>query len=465
MNQAVPLIVLGVAVGVLLVAIAIRRSAVWSAAIAAAGLTVALAVLPASQHAAPVWPALFDFGDATFGFLALIIAAGLILLVIAAGYWQGAPALPQEEFFLLLLIAILGAGVLAAAQNFMTLFLGLETMTLAMVGLIAYVRDRPDAAEAAIKYLILSAMSSAFLLFGIGLLELATGSLDLGACLVAPENPMILIGFAMIAVAAGFKLSVVPFHIWVPDVYAGAPAPSGAFLAVVPKIAVLAVLIRLSALHGAAWSASCPQVVTVIAMLSMLVGNLLALKQQNVKRVLGYSSIAHLGYLLVAILAAGALGHIAVIFYIVTYALTMIAAFGVIAALSSAGAARDADLISDLRGLFWTRPALAAVMTLAMLSLAGIPPAIGFIAKMYIFAAGVHTDLWLLIATMIASSVIGLFYYLNIIIAMTQKAENAARARHIPAGARLALSVVSLAVIGFGVAPQPLITIVKAMFG
>jgi NADH-quinone oxidoreductase subunit N len=411
-----------------------------------------------------VWPALFEFGGTSYGFIALIIAVSFLLLLIAAGYWQGAPALPRDEFFLLLLIATLGACTLAAGKSFITLFLGLETMTLAMVGMIAYPRDRLDASEAAIKYLILAAMSSAFLLFGIGLLQLATGSLDVAQILASPGNPMTLTAWAMIGVAVGFKLSVVPFHIWVPDVYAGAPAPSGAFLAVIPKIAMLAVLVRIGATTGAALPPAAIQVVTIIAVLSMLIGNLLALQQQNIKRVLGYSSIAHLGYLLVAILAAGSVGRVAVIFYIVTYALTMVAAFGVIAALSAAAATRDADQIADLRGLFWTRPALAAVMTLALLSLAGIPPAIGFIAKMYVFAAGVHTDLWLLIATMIASSVIGLFYYLSIIIAMTQPATTATPTIKTPATAQLVLSAVTLAVIGFGVAPQPLITLVKAIF-
>jgi NADH-quinone oxidoreductase subunit N len=224
-------------------------------------------------------------------------------------------------------------------------------------------------------------------------------------------------------------------------------------------------LIRVSALPGAALPSAAAQTVTVIAMLSMLAGNLLALRQQNLKRILGYSSIAHLGYLLVAILAAGALGRVAVVFYIVTYALTMIAAFGVIATLSTVNAGRDADRIADLRGLFWSRPLAAAVMTLALLSLAGIPPAIGFIAKMYIFAAGVHTNLWLLVGTMIASSVIGLFYYLSIIIAMTQKQAAEATVPRLPAAGRLLLSLVSLAVIGFGIAPQPLITLVKFMFG
>jgi len=464
-NQAAPLLVLGGTVALLLAVIAVRRSAGLTAFVAGAGLLAALGVIPTAMHAVPVWAGLLDFGGGVFGFLALMIATATLLLIIAAEYWRRAARLPDQEYFLLLVIATLGACVLAASDSFISLFLGLETLTLAMIGMIAYARPRPESLEAGLKYLILSAMSSAFLLFGIGLLELATGSLSFAGVFAAPVNPVMAAGFAMMAIAVGFKLSVVPFHIWVPDVYAGAPAPSAAFLAVVPKIAVLAVLVRIAALPGAALPGAAVQTISVIAMLSMLAGNLLALQQQNVKRILGYSSIAHLGYLLVAILAAGALGRVAVVFYIVTYGLTMVAAFGVVAMLSNASAGRDAEMIADLRGLFWTRPLSAAVMTLALLSLAGIPPAIGFIAKMYIFAAGVHTDLWLLVGTMIASSVIGLFYYLSMIIAMTQKPVAEAAVVRLPAGGGLVLSVVSLAVFGFGVAPQPLITLVKVMFG
>jgi len=198
----------------------------------------------------------------------------------------------------------------------------------------------------------------------------------------------------------------------------------------------------------------------------MLAGNLLALLQGNIKRILGYSSIAHLGYLLVAILASGSIGRTAVVFYLVTYSLTMIAAFGSIAALSDSAATEDDDTIANLRGLFWARPALAGVLTLALLSLAGIPPAIGFIAKMYIFAAGVHTSLWNLTSVMVASTVIGLFYYLNVILVMSMKpGETPLLALRVPILSRLAMAAVGLPVLGFGIAPQPLIAILKAVFG
>jgi NADH-quinone oxidoreductase subunit N len=313
-------------------------------------------------------------------------------------------------------------------------------------------------------------MSSAFVLFGIGLIELATGSLDFSQLLAlsAPDEATraaILAGLAMLAIGAGFKLSVVPFHIWVPDIYGGAPAPSGAYVAVVAKIAVLAVLIRLIDAAGGTIPAAFTTVITATAILSMLAGNLLALLQDNIKRVLGYSSIAHLGYLLVAILAAGAIGQVAVAFYLVTYALTMIAAFGAIAALSSGAALRDTDTITAFRGLFWTQPGLATVMTLSLLSLAGIPPAIGFIAKMYVFAAGIHTALWNLTGVMVASSVIGLFYYLNIILVMAMRPGQAAAARGGTLPGRIVITTLAIPILAFGIAPQPLIALLRTVFG
>jgi NADH-quinone oxidoreductase subunit N len=465
-----PLIILAIAISLLLAVIAAKRSFVLATLTAAAGLLVALASIFYAARTPPALYGLFACNPQTLGFTALILASALLILIIATPYWRADMPLPREEFPLLLLIATLGAMALAAAASFITLFLGLETMTLAMIGLIAYPRDRPAAEEAALKYLILSAMSSAFVLFGIGLIELATGSLDFSQLLAlsAPDEATraaILAGLAMLAIGAGFKLSVVPFHIWVPDIYGGAPAPSGAYVAVVAKIAVLAVLIRLIDAAGGTIPAAFTTVITATAILSMLAGNLLALLQDNIKRVLGYSSIAHLGYLLVAILAAGAIGQVAVAFYLVTYALTMIAAFGAIAALSSGAALRDTDTITAFRGLFWTQPGLATVMTLSLLSLAGIPPAIGFIAKMYVFAAGIHTALWNLTGVMVASSVIGLFYYLNIILVMAMRPGQAAAARGGTLPGRIVITTLAIPILAFGIAPQPLIALLRTVFG
>jgi NADH-quinone oxidoreductase subunit N len=466
LSAPAPILVLAMTIALLLCVIAARRSFGLAMLTAGCGLVVAFG---SGLYAVPA-PAggLFDCGAVARGFIALILISAGLSLVTAAAYWRESTPVPREEFVVLVLIATLGATALAAAANFITLFLGLETMTLAMIGLIAYPRFRPAAEEAGLKYLILSAMSSAFVLFGIGAIELASGSLQFSHLLVAPpldapSRAARLAGLALLTIGAGFKLSVVPFHIWVPDIYEGAPAPSGGFVAVVAKIAVLAVIIRLIGEAGGALPADFQALITAVAILSMLAGNLLALLQDNIKRVLGYSSIAHLGYLLVAILAAGAIGQMAVIFYLAAYAVTMIAAFGTIAALSRGDAPRDTDSIAALRGLFWTQPALAAVLTLSLLSLAGIPPAIGFIAKMYIFAAGIHESLWNLTAFMVASSVIGLFYYLNIILVMSMRPAIPGVIMFGPRG-RLAITALSMPILAFGIAPQPLIALLSAVF-
>jgi NADH-quinone oxidoreductase subunit N len=468
LQAAAPLLILSITIAILLGLISLRRSHGLTVLTTGLGLLAALASIPAAAKL-PAMPGLFVFSLAALGFIALILLGALLILVIAASYWRADTPVPREEFSLLLLIATLGASCLAASGNFITLFLGLETMTLAMIGMIAYPRHRPQAEEAGLKYLILSGMSSAFVLFGIGLIELCTGSLGFTQLLAwTPPDPasraMLLAGLALLGIGAAFKLSVVPFHIWVPDIYAGAPAPSGGFLAVIAKIAVLAMVIRLLAEAGGQLPPDMSELITLIAILSMLAGNLLALLQGNIKRILGYSSIAHLGYLLVAILASGAVGRIAVVFYLVTYSITMIAAFGVISALSGAASAQDEDSIADLRGLFWQRPGLAGILTLALLSLAGIPPAIGFIAKMYVFAAGIHTALWNLTGVMVASSIIGLFYYLNIILTMAMRPGPQTPPPAIPFISRIVMATVGLPMLIFGLAPQPLISLLRAVF-
>ncbi|MDR3522300.1 MAG: NADH-quinone oxidoreductase subunit N [Acidocella sp.] len=473
LQGAAPLVILTILAGGLPGVVAIKRCYRLISAVAGLGLMAALLSIPyALQAPVPALPAMFTFNALSLGFIGLILVSALLILILASTYWQAETPLRREEYPLLFVAGILGATVLAAAANFMMLFIGLETMTLAMIGMIAYPLFRPGAEEAGMKYLVLSGMSSSFVLFGIGLIELSSGSLDIAQIIAATpadaaSREMLIAGLAMLAIGTGFKLSVVPFHIWVPDVYAGAPAPTGAYVAVIAKLGVLAILIRVINLPGVSLPASVQTLITVIAILSMLAGNLLALLQDNLKRILGYSSIAHLGYLLVAILAAGTIGQVAVVFYIVAYAITMIGAFGVISVLSRSSAARDVDKVLELRGLFWTRPALAAVMTLFLLSLAGIPPALGFIAKMYIMAAGVHTQLWGLLAIMVVSGVIGLFYYLNIILVMSMKPHTdealpGVLAISIPN--RLAIAMVSLPILAFGIAPSPLIALLKLMF-
>src|SRR5512146_1213519 len=272
-----------------------------------------------------------------------------------------------------------------------------------------------------LKYLVLAAASAAFLLFGMALVYADLGTMEFGrmAQLLSVEHTgtlMIGVGLALIVTGIGFKLAVVPFHLWTPDVYEGAPAPVTAFIATVSKGAMFALLLRYFYGSGAATAHQILLVFTIIAIASMLAGNLLALMQNNVKRILAYSSIAHMGYLLVAFLASGALAVEAVTFYLVAYFITTLGAFGVVSVLSTGK--RETDDIEDYRALFWRRPALAGVFTLMLLSLAGIPVTAGFIGKFYIVAAGASSAMWALIIILVVSSVIGLFYYLRIVAVM-----------------------------------------------
>ena len=264
--------------------------------------------------------------------------------------------------------------------------------------------------------MMLAALSSAFLLFGMALIYMETGSMEFTAIAKAVDTAgasvLFIMGLGLIVVAIGFKLALVPFHLWAADVYQGAPAPVTAFIATVSKIGVFAVLVRFAQAIHLQQNTLAVTIFTVIAIACMIVGNVLALMQQNIKRLLAYSSIAHFGYLLVAFLSGNA-GVGAGIFYLLAYSITLLAAFGIITLLSTRR--RDADELSGYRGLFWRNPLMAAIFTVALFSLAGIPLTAGFPAKFFILTAGVQQHMWLLAVVLVITSVIGLFYYLRII--------------------------------------------------
>jgi NADH-quinone oxidoreductase subunit N len=409
----------------------------------------------------------------------LIVIATAIVTALSYGYVvkQNAEQEECEEYFILLLLAALGAVVLTAAGHFVSFFLGLELMSVSLYGLIGYFRARRRPIEAAVKYLILSAASSAFLLFGMALMYFQTGTMEfvrLGTAMTtaADGDRMFVTGMAMTLVAFGFKLAVAPFHMWTPDVYEGAPTPITAFIATVSKGAIFALLLRYFTQVNSGHDPALWWIFCMIAVVSMFTGNLLALLQQNVKRILAYSSIAHLGYLLVAFLAAGPFAVEAVTFYLVAYFVTTLGAFGVVSVLTKPAEgpdARDADNLEDYRGLFWTRPWLSASLTLMLLSLAGIPLTVGFLGKFYVIAAGVHASLWLLVIVLVLNSVIGLFYYLRIIVVMT--ATTSIRATFLPRHATdshewaavFSLMVLTLVLIGIGIYPDTLIRLIQTL--
>jgi len=365
--------------------------------------------------------------------------------------------------------------VLAAATHFASFFLGLEILSVSLYAMAAHLPGRRRGVEAALKYLVLAATSAAFLLFGMALVYAQSGGLGFAQLAPTPsQQPLsgliLPAGLALMIVGIGFKLALVPFHLWTPDVYQGAPAPTAAFIATVSKGAMFVVLLRLFRPLNLDPAGALFQVFVVIAAASMFTGNLLALLQSNVKRMLAYSSIAHLGYLLVAFLAAGPLADAAVAFYLVAYFATMLGAFGVVGALS--GPDRDADAMSDYQGLAWRRPWLAAAMTAMLLSLAGIPLTAGFVGKFYVLAAGAASHLWWLVLVLVVNSAIGLFYYLRVMIAMFAPATagpedipgvepRASTPGALPL-AGLALAALTLLVLWLGVDPSTLMRAIAA---
>jgi NADH-quinone oxidoreductase subunit N len=397
-------------------------------------------------------------------YMGLIIAAAAVVTLLSRKYLD-AHEVNREELYVLLLIATLGCAVLVASSHFVSLFLGLEILSVSLYAMIAYLKERRKALEAGLKYLVLAAASAALLLFGMALIYADRGTMEFSSLdyfNVAPYDlELLLPGTALIITGIGFKLALVPFHLWTPDVYEGAPAPVTAFIATASKSAMFALLLRFFYRSGAQRYGSVFTIFAIIAIASMLAGNLLALLQTNVKRILAYSSIAHFGYMLVAFLAGGDLAVEAVSFYLVAYTVTTLGAFGVVTVLS--GSERDADALDDYRGLFWRRPWIAAVFTAMLLSLAGIPATIGFLGKFFVLGAGAAAGAWPLIIILVVTSAIGLFYYLRIIVALYSAApEHAASLQPVSPAGGFVLAALTILLIWFGVYPAPLLDVIRA---
>jgi NADH-quinone oxidoreductase subunit N len=459
-----PLLTIATTAGVVMIAIAIRRNHKVAVVISLAGVAAALASLRFAASAAPRQiTSLLLFDSYSRLYMAILLAAAGFAFVFGYDYLKFRGERP-EEFYLLGLLATTGAMVLVASRHFVSLFLGLELLSVALYSLIAYVRTESASIEAGIKYLILAASSSAVLLFGFALIYAESGSMELSqfaAVMTGTSRSTLplLTGLMLVLTGIGFKLAVVPFQLWTPDVYEGAPMPVTAFIATVSKAGMFAFLLRWFHVHDAGVAGVPGLILTLIAIASMLAGNLLALLQTNVKRILAYSSIAHMGYLLVAMLAGGTLGAPAATYYLVAYATTILGAFGLMTVLS--GPRQEAASIEAYRGLFWKRPLLAAAFTTILLSLAGIPLTAGFLGKFYVIAAGASQSRWILLFTLVASSTIGLFYYLRIVVAMYSQPEGPGTEERSPAlplslPATLALATLTGLIVMLGVYPTPL---------
>ena len=370
-----------------------------------------------------------------------------------------------DEFLGVTLFAALGMGIIAASIHWLMFFLGLELVSISLYVLIAIRRGDGPGLEAALKYFILGAVASAFVAFGIAMLYGATGSLEIAQSLdltAHPENRLLLfLGLCLILVGLGFKISLVPFHLWTPDVYQGAPAPVTAFLATGSKVAVLAMFIRLAVHGGEGVGTSLFPALWVVAALTMVVGNLTALAQTHLKRLLAYSSIAHMGYALMALLAIRQHGAAAVVFYSVVYAAMDLGAFGSVALLSPRGTDRDA--IADYQGLGYSHPGRAALLTLCLFSLAGLPATAGFIGKFVIFRAALEANFIGLALLGILTAIVSLYFYLKVVVVLYMRPAAYMPLPKEAAGdaAKIAGLLVAVALFTLGLFPSAMLDLIR----
>jgi NADH-quinone oxidoreductase subunit N len=398
-----------------------------------------------------------------------LIVVGVLSLAISGPIVER-DGLPAGEYYALMLFALAGMILMTMASDLLVIFLALEVLSLAVYVLTGIRRDVPTATEAAFKYFLLGAFSSAFFLYGIAFAYGVAGSTRLdriGSVMAAQAmspTPLQLLAMSLLLVGFAFKVSAVPFHMWTPDAYEGAPSPVTGFMSTGVKAAAFAAFARvfLSALEPLRGQWSGP--LEAIAMATMAVGTVVGVAQSNVKRMLAYSSIAHAGYLLVALIAANDVGKGAILFYLLTYAVTNLGAFGVIGLVERADG--TGDKITDYAGLWNDRPGLAALMTIFLLSLGGFPPLAGFIGKWYVFTAAMKAGYFWLAIVGVLTSVISVFFYLRIVVMMYMTSAPSMRAvPRVPRVAGLALVVSAIIVFYLGILPTQVLNWAAASVG
>lgn len=402
--------------------------------------------------------------------MAALLKTSIFLVVIGAfayarSYLTTQGAL-RGEYYVLGLFAVLGMQVMVSAHSLLTIYLGLELLSLSLYAMVAFDRDSAPASEAAMKYFVLGALASGMLLYGMSMLYGATGSLDITRIAQAigdgQDRGLILVfGLCFIVVGLAFKFGAVPFHMWIPDVYHGAPTAVTLFIGSAPKIAAFAMAMRLLTESLGQLVPDWQGMLSILAVLSLAIGNVVAIAQTNLKRMLAYSTISHVGFLLLGILAGTAQGYSAAMFYAITYALMAIGGFGVIILLSRAG--YEADSLDDFRGLNDRSPWFALMMLILMFSMAGVPPTVGFYAKLSVLQAVVGVDMVWLAVVAVFFSIIGAFYYIRIVKLMyfDEAASDAPLA--VNGDLRLAISLNSLAVLGLGLFPGGLLALCNSV--
>ncbi len=385
-----------------------------------------------------------------------------VLLVLSREYLI-ARDLFSGEFFILILFALLGMMVMISAHNFLTLYLGLELLTLSSYALVALQRDSARATEAAMKYFVLGAMASGLLLYGMSMMYGATGTLDIAQVSravqhgVTGDKTVLVFGLVFIVAGLAFKLGAVPFHMWIPDVYHGAPTAVTLFIGSAPKIAAFAFFMRLLVTGLGPLITEWRDMLIILAVLSIGVGNLAAIAQTNLKRMFAYSTISHMGFLLLGILAGSKNGYGASMFYIITYVLTNLGAFGMIMLLSRAGF--EAENIEDFKGLNQRNSWYAFLMLLIVLSLAGLPPMVGFFAKLAVLQAVLQAGYVWIVVVAVMFSLVGAFYYLRIVKLMYFDTATDVSIIQAESDTRLMISVSGLAVLALGLFSQPLLAL------
>jgi NADH-quinone oxidoreductase subunit N len=435
-------------------------------ALATLGVAFVLALGQVGQTGFAFGGALAVDGFSAFFQLTILIAAAFTVLMSLD--YASDNHLAGAEYYSLLLFSTLGMMLMAAAGDLVVIFLGLETMSIAVYVLAGMRRLDPRSNEAAIKYFLLGAFSTGFLLYGIALIYGATGSIKLDVIRTAlsgsmTANSLLRLGLAMLLVGFGFKVAAVPFHMWTPDVYEGAPTPITAFMAVGVKLGAFAGFVRIFLVGLLPVSGQWSEALWVVAVLTMTTGNVIAVVQTNIKRMLAYSAIAHAGYVLIGMIAASAEGGAAVLYYLLAYAFTTLGAFGIVVALERRQLA--GDLIADYRGLSTRSPALAAAMAVFLLSFTGVPPLAGFMGKFYIFSAALRQGYTYLVVIAVVNSVIAAFYYISVIVAMYMEEGGVEPARMTRRPALVAvIGLSAIATVLVGVYPAPYMTAAQNAF-
>lgn len=400
-----------------------RESKGYLGFVSAIGVVVAFFfTLPLMGAETPAFGGMFTNDGYALFFKVVFLIIAFLTLLISVGYARR-EGIEGGEYYALILLATVGMMVMASGTHLITIFLGLETMSISIYVLAGLMREDRRSVESALKYFLLGAFATGFLLYGMAYVYGATGSLllkDIASFIAGKQSllnsPLLLMSLVFLTIGFGFKVASVPFHMWTPDVYEGAPTSITAFMATGVKAAAFAVFVRVFFTGLPAFRPDWTTIMWVLAVATMTLGNVVAISQTNIKRLLAYSSIAHAGYLLVAFVAGNSLGVSGMLFYLMTYAFMNIGAFGCVILLGKKG--EENTLISDYAGLGFKHPLLAAAMTLFLLSMAGIPPLGGFMAKFYVFSAAVESRFYWLAIIGVLNSAVSVYYYLRVTVLM-----------------------------------------------